>query len=310
MRIVFFGTPEFAVATAEEIRTCGKHEVLAAVTAPDKPAGRGLQLRASAVKEWAMEHSIPVYQPSSLRDASFMEQLSALHADCFVVVAFRMLPKSVWSLPPFGTFNVHASLLPDFRGAAPIHWAVYHGMPETGVTTFLLDDKIDTGALLLQEKTEVGKDETTGELYLRLQKMGSKLAVQTLDGLESHTLTPTPQVVDSEWKAPKINREHQFLPLELPALNWYNAYRGMSPFPGFLTRIKLEQIIEFKILKCNYLDNKFNANPRHRIEGNRWWIEGAEGALELEAIQWPGKRPMSVVEFLRGLSLQGFYEIV
>jgi methionyl-tRNA formyltransferase len=183
-------------------------------------------------------------------------------------------------------------------------------MPETGVTTFLLDDKIDTGALLLQEKTEVGKDETTGELYRRLQKMGSKLAVQTLDELESLTLTPTPQVVDSEWKAPKINREHQFLPLELPALNWYNAYRGMSPFPGFLTRIKLEQIIEFKILKCNYLDNKFNTNPRHRIEGNRWWIEGVEGALELEAIQWPGKRPMSVVEFLRGLSLQGFYEIV
>jgi methionyl-tRNA formyltransferase len=310
MRIVFFGTPEFAVATAEEIRTCGKHEILAAVTAPDKPAGRGLQLRASAVKEWALEHSVPVYQPSSLREAAFIEQLSVLNADCFVVVAFRMLPKSVWSLPPLGTFNVHASLLPDFRGAAPIHWAVYHGLTETGVTTFLLDDKIDTGALLLQEKTEVGKDETTGELYLRLQKIGSKLAVQTLDGLASQSVKPTPQRSDSAWRAPKITREHQFLPLDLPALNWYNAYRSMTPFPGFLTRINLEQVIEFKILKCNYIDKKFNENPRHRIEGNRWWIEGAQGALELESIQWPGKRPMSVVEFLRGAPLQGYYEIV
>jgi methionyl-tRNA formyltransferase len=310
MRIVFFGTPEFAVATAEEIRTCGKHEIVAAVTAPDKPAGRGLHLRASAVKEWALEHSVPVYQPSSLREAAFIEQLSVLHADCFVVVAFRMLPKSVWSLPPLGTFNVHASLLPDFRGAAPIHWAVYHGLPETGVTTFLLDDKIDTGALLLQEKTEVGKDETTGELYLRLQKIGSKLAVQTLDGLVAQSVKPTPQGNDSAWRAPKITREHQFLPLDLPALNWYNAYRSMTPFPGFLARINLEQVIEFKILKCNYIDKEFNINPRHRIEGNRWWIEGARGALELESIQWPGKRPMSVVEFLRGAPLQGYYEIV
>jgi methionyl-tRNA formyltransferase len=178
------------------------------------------------------------------------------------------------------------------------------------VTTFLLDDKIDTGALLLQEKTEVGKDETTGELYLRLQKIGSKLAVQTLDGLASQSVKPTPQRSDSAWRAPKITREHQFLPLDLPALNWYNAYRSMTPFPGFLTRINLEQVIEFKILKCNYIDKEFNENPGHRIEGNRWWIEGAQGALELESIQWPGKRPMSVVEFLRGAPLQGYYEIV
>lgn len=310
MRIVFFGTPEFAVATGEEIRTCEKHEVIAAVTAPDKPAGRGLQLRASAVKEWALQHSIPIFQPTSLRDESFLEQLRALQADCFVVVAFRMLPISVWSLPPFGTFNVHASLLPNFRGAAPIHWAVYHGLPETGVTTFLLDDKIDTGALLLQEKTEVGKDETTGDLYLRLQKMGSKLAVRTLDGLASHGIKPIPQDGDSAWPAPKITREHQFLPIHLPALNWYNAYRGMTPFPGFLTRIKLDQVIEFKILNCSYINKEINNIPRHRIEGTRWWIEGVQGALELEALQWPGKRPMSVVEFLRGLPLQGFYEIV
>lgn len=310
MRIVFFGTPEFAVATAEEIRICGKHEVLAAVTAPDKPAGRGLHLRASAVKEWALEHSIPVYQPTSLRDPSFLEQLTDLNADCFVVVAFRMLPKSVWSLPPLGTFNVHASLLPDFRGAAPIHWAVYHGRPVTGVTTFLLDDQIDTGALLLQEKTDVGKDETTGELYLRLQKMGGKLAVRTLEGLASLSVKPAPQDGESAWTAPKIKREQQFLPLNLPALNWYNAYRGMTPFPGFLTHINLDQIIEFKILKCIYLNSNINIKPRHRIEDNRWWIEGVEGALELEAIQWPGKRPMRVVDFLRGMPLQGYYEIV
>ncbi len=310
MHIVFFGTPDFAVATAEEIRTSGKHEVLAAVTAPDKPAGRGLQLRTSAVKEWAQEHSIPVLQPTSLRDEQFLAELASFKADCFVVVAFRMLPKSVWSLPPLGTFNVHASLLPDFRGAAPIHWAVYQGREETGVTTFLLDDKIDTGGILLQEKTTIGKDETTGDLYLRLQKMGSELAVQTLNGLQAHLLHPKTQPVDSAWSAPKIHREHQFLPVHLSAAAWYNAYRGMTPFPGFLSRIKINDIIEFKILKCNYLHKKFTNEARHRIEGDRWWIEGPDGALELESIQWPGKRPMQVAELLRGLPLQGFYEIV
>ena len=310
MRIVFFGTPDFAVATAEEIRTSGKHEVLAAVTAPDKPAGRGLQLRASAVKEWAQAHSIPLLQPTSLRDEYFLEQLASYQADCFVVVAFRMLPKSVWSLPPRGTFNVHASLLPDFRGAAPIHWAVYHGREETGVTTFLLDDKIDTGGILLQEKTSIEKDETTGDLYLRLQKMGSKLAVETLDGLQSQQLHPIPQPENSAWPAPKIKREDQFLPVDLTTSAWYNAYRGMSPSPGFLTRIVLSEIIEFKILKCNYIHNNFNTKPQHKIVDHRWWIEGPNGSLELESIQWPGKRPMHVAELLRGLPLQGFYEIV
>lgn len=310
LKIVFFGTPEFAVATAEAIRKSASHRIVGAVTAPDRPAGRGLHTKASAVKEWAWSHSVPLEQPESLRDPDFLDRLQAWNADCFVVVAFRMLPKSVWSMPHKGTFNIHASLLPDFRGAAPIHWAVYNGRLETGVTSFLLNEEIDTGAILLQEKTPIGPDENTGNLYERLQKMGAELAVKTLDGLETNALIPVPQEEKTSSDAPKIKRPHQFLPWHRPVSEWYNAFRGMSPFPGALASIKIDQIIEFKIIKCVYITNRYNTIPRHSLKEGRWFIEGPEGALELLEIQWPGKKPLAVDAFLRGQPLSGFYEIV
>jgi methionyl-tRNA formyltransferase len=205
---------------------------------------------------------------------------------------------------------VHASLLPDFRGAAPIHWAIYQGVPKTGVTTFLLDDKIDTGALLLQAETAISPDETTGELYARLQKMGAALALETLDGLEGKKITPTPQAAEPRFDAPKITRAHQFLPLNANALEQFRAYRAMTPFPGYLSRIKINEPIEFKIIKCVYINNIIKEIRGHYIAEGRWFVAGPSGALELHEIQWPGKRPMQVPEFLRGTPLSGFYEIV
>ena len=310
MRIVFFGTPEFAVETASAIHASTRHTVVGVVTAPDRPAGRGLQLRSSPVKEWALAHNLPLEQPDSLRSDAFLARLDEWKGDCFVVVAFRMLPKVVWSRPEYGTFNVHASLLPDFRGAAPIHWAVYRGVSHTGVTTFLLDDKIDTGALLLQAETEISTDETTGELYARLQEMGAALALETLDGLEDKKITPTPQATEPRFDAPKITRAHQFLPVTATALEQFRAYRAMTPFPGSLCSIKVNESIEFKILECVYLNNYKNKKQGHYVADGRWFVAGPDGALELLEIQWPGKRPMRVAEFLRGTPLKGFYEIV
>jgi methionyl-tRNA formyltransferase len=257
-----------------------------------------------------MSHNLPLEQPDSLRNEAFLARLDEWNGDCFVVVAFRMLPKVVWAKPLHGTFNVHASLLPDFRGAAPIHWAVYHGVSHTGVTTFLLDDKIDTGALLLQAETAIYPDETTGELYARLQKMGAALALETLDRLEDQKITPVPQTAVPRFEAPKITRSHQFLPANASAIERYRAFRAMTPFPGSLSRIKTEEIIEFKILECSYLNNYNKDKTGHYVEDGRWHVAGPDGALELLRIQWPGKRPMPVPEFLRGTPLKGFYEIV
>jgi methionyl-tRNA formyltransferase len=310
MRIVFFGTPEFAVETASAIYASTRHTVVGVVTAPDRPAGRGLKLRCSPVKEWALSQNLPLEQPDSLRSEAFLARLDEWKGDCFVVVAFRMLPKVVWSRPSHGTFNVHASLLPDFRGAAPIHWAIYRGVSKTGVTTFLLDDKIDTGALLLQTETAISQDETTGELYERLQKMGAKLALMTLDGLEDQKIIPAPQTREPLYDAPKITREHQFIPAKANALEQYRAFRSMTPFPGSLCRILIDEVVEFKIVKCNYL-NSYNKDVNgHCIASDRWFVAGPNGALELLELQWPGKRAMSVKDFLRGTHLKGYYEIV
>jgi methionyl-tRNA formyltransferase len=221
-----------------------------------------------------------------------------------------MLPKVVWSRPSHGTFNVHASLLPDFRGAAPIHWAIYRGVSKTGVTTFLLDDKIDTGAVLLQTETAISQDETTGELYERLQKMGAKLALMTLDGLEDQKIIPAPQTREPLYDAPKITREHQFIPAKANALEQYRAFRSMTPFPGSLCRILIDEVIEFKIVKCNYLNSYNKEIIGHCIASDRWFVAGPNGALELLELQWPGKRAMSVKDFLRGTHLKGYYEIV
>ncbi|NVK26477.1 MAG: methionyl-tRNA formyltransferase [Flavobacteriia bacterium] len=297
------GTPEFAVAPLEALIQ-SQHQVVAVVTVPDKPAGRGRNLKASAVKESAIKHGIPVLQPEKLRDESFQKELRALNPDVFVVVAFRMLPKAVWSIPPKGTFNLHASLLPNYRGAAPIHWAVINGEHESGVTTFLIDEEIDTGNILLQSKTDIGPNETTGELYHRLMNLGAPLVVQTVDGLMNDSLQPIPQDESAAMKpAPKLFREHQYLDLSKSASELHNQIRGLTPFPSPLLRLTYNgETIEVKVAESSY-ENLNKGEVGELIwEENELLIQTPNGILKIGRIQWPGKRQMTVRDFKNGFA--------
>ncbi|MFN7640841.1 MAG: methionyl-tRNA formyltransferase, partial [bacterium] len=233
MRLVFMGTPDFAVASLAALHAAG-HEVAAVVTAPDKPAGRGQRLQASAVKQWAQAQHLPVLQPPRLKDPAFLAQLAALQADLFVVVAFRMLPAEVWAMPPRGTINLHGSLLPQYRGAAPIHWAVLNGETETGVTTFYIEHEIDTGQILAARKTPIGPDETTGELYARLMQLGAQLLVDTVADIAAVRIQPHPQPAGAEGlkPAPKLFPADGLLDWNLPARQLHNRSRGLNPFPA------------------------------------------------------------------------------
>ncbi|MCW3087116.1 MAG: methionyl-tRNA formyltransferase, partial [Sediminibacterium sp.] len=237
LKIAFMGTPDFAVASLDALVNAGCN-IVAVITAPDKPAGRGMKLTESAVKKYAAGKGLPVLQPEKLKSPAFIEQLRALQADLQVVVAFRMLPEVVWNMPPLGTINVHGSLLPQYRGAAPIHWAVINGEKETGVTTFRLKHEIDTGDILLQKKIPIGDDETTGEVHDRMKVIGAGLLVDTIRGLADHTLLPMDQSILLEHgpkelrHAPKLFTEDCQLNWERPASELHNRVRGLSPFPG------------------------------------------------------------------------------
>ena len=231
------GTPEFAVATLDAIRKAG-HEVVAVVTTPDKPAGRGQQMRCSDVKQYALEHQLTVLQPEKLKDDLFVEDLRDYRSDVFVVVAFRMLPKCVYVMPPLGTFNVHASLLPQYRGAAPIQRAIMNGETKTGVTTFLLDEHTDTGAMLLQKEVEITREDNAGTLHDKLMVAGAELAVETLRQLAEGEAHPVPQsVVENLNPAPKIFKEDMLIRWDDTAENIYNHVRGLSPYPAAFTHI-------------------------------------------------------------------------
>ncbi len=310
-RIVYMGTPEFAVEPLKAIHH-SNHEVVAVVTAPDKPAGRGRKPKSSAVKDAALEMNIPVLQPEKLRDEAFIAELQKLQADVFVVVAFRMLPKAVWEMPRLGTFNLHASLLPNYRGAAPIHWAVINGESETGVTTFLIDEKIDTGNILLQERAEIGDNETTGELYNRLMHLGSPLVVQTIDGLLEGSITPQPQDESAEKKeAPKLFREHQIVDVTKSALEMHNLIRGLNPFPSALLQLKLDdEVFEVKVSDSKFSDSDKSDKPRLSWGDDYIAISHFDGAVKVGEIQWPGKRKMSVRDFKNGFSNYDSLEIV
>jgi methionyl-tRNA formyltransferase len=237
LRVVFMGTPGFAVATLDAIRQAG-HEVVCVVTTPDKPAGRGQQMHCSDVKNYAVAHQLPVLQPEKLKDEAFVETLRGYGADVFVVVAFRMLPQSVYTIPPLGTFNVHASLLPQYRGAAPIQRAIMNGETVTGVTTFLLDEHTDTGALLLQKSVEITNEDNAGTLHDKLMSLGAEVAVETLSLLESGKATPMPQpTVDTLKPAPKIFKEDMHICWDDAAENIYNHVRGLSPYPAAFSYI-------------------------------------------------------------------------
>ena len=238
LRIVFMGTPEFAVASLDALVKAG-YNIAGVITAPDKPAGRGMKLTESAVKKYAVEHDLPVLQPEKLKNPAFLEELKALKADLQIVVAFRMLPEQVWSMPPLGTVNLHGSLLPQYRGAAPINWAVINGEKETGVTTFKLQHTIDTGDILLQESFPIGENETAGEVHDRMKEIGAALLVKTVSGLASGSLSPQPQsslVNENELKhAPKIFTEPSRIDFSKTVEEVHNLVRGLSPFLGAFT---------------------------------------------------------------------------
>ncbi len=312
MRVLFMGTPEFAVAALDAIRKAS-YEVVAVVTAPDKPAGRGLKLRPSAVKEYALENNIPVLQPEKLKSPDFLEQLHAYEADVFVVVAFRMLPEQVFTMPRYGTFNVHASLLPNYRGAAPIHWAVMNGEKTTGVTTFFLDKAIDTGDMIDKIEIPIGETETTGELHDRLMVCGADLAVRTLQQIENGTLKTTRQntVASDKLKpAPKIFKEDTYIDWSKPTKQIYNQIRGLSPFPCACTRIQnvngdIEQLKIFEAeLFAEVSDNlpgTICVRPPHLLI-----IFTKDGAISVKNMQIQGKTRMKVADFLCGFRIENY----
>ena len=316
MRIVFMGTPSFAVTTLDAIFR-SEHEVVAVVTATDKPAGRGLQMKISEVKGYALEHNIPVYQPEKLKDPQFIADLKALNADIFVVVAFRMLPQEVYEIPPLGTFNVHASLLPQYRGAAPIHRAIMNGEKKTGVTTFFLNQTIDTGDIIASIEVPVGDRETTGELYEKLQKQGALLALDTIKLIENGAIKPIPQkdMDDLLLKpAPKITKQDALIHWDRPAQEIYNQIRGLNPFPVAYTRIKNNKGEEFtiKCFEAQILEQTSTDLPGKIItDGSRFFhICTTNKLISLQKIQWQGKNVMEIVSFLKGFRSENYTMIL
>ena len=305
MNIVFMGTPDFAVASLDAIYH-SSHHVVGVVTVPDRQTGRGLKLTCSPVKEYAIQHSLRLLQPEKLRNEEFLSDLRSLHADLFVVVAFRMLPKEVWAMPPMGTFNLHASLLPQYRGAAPINWAIINGETESGVTTFLLNEHIDEGCILMQERTPITPTDNAETLHDRLSSMGSRMVVQTIDGLakkEASLLKP----------APKIFKNDCTIRWELTGNEIVNFVRGLSPYPAATMQMIDDngKIQQFKIFKANAekTDEIHAEVPVGNLlsdEKNYIKVRCQDGFVSILELQINGKRRNSVSEFLRGYKISNW----
>lgn len=304
-KIVFFGTPDFAVASLDTLVKAG-HDIAAVVTMPDKPAGRGKHLQQSAVKKYAVEAGLPVMQPGNLKDPSFVDSLRSIGADLFIVIAFRMLPEAVWSMPPMGTFNLHASLLPLYRGAAPINRAVMNGDTRTGVSTFLLKHEIDTGDLLCQEALEIDPDEDAGSVHDRLMALGARLTLETVDKLADGQITPVPQdTLRPPTPAPKIFKNDCRIDWTLSAAQIHNHVRGLAPYPGAWTTMADDTGNEttIKILKTEHSAQAAgNGAPGHleMSEGKVICCTGS-GTLRLVTVQPANKRPMNAADWFRGL---------
>ena len=307
LRIVFMGTPEFAVAGLRKLLE-EQYTIAGVITAPDRPAGRGQKLQESAVKQFAVSHNLKVLQPTNLKDPSFLEELKSLNANLQIVVAFRMLPAAVWKMPEYGTFNLHASLLPDYRGAAPINWAIINGETETGVTTFFIDEKIDTGAILLQEKTKIEPDEDAGSLHDRLMHLGSKLIVETVKQIEAGTARTQKQADHKELNtAYKLNRDNTRIDWDKPAETIYNLIRGLSPYPVAWTLFTNGDDTgqQLKIYKASLEEARENDQKQIGkliANGDKLYIPLENARLILEEIQLPGKRRMPVKDLLNGFS--------
>ena len=300
MRIVFMGTPQFAVKTLDAIFK-SKHEVVGVVTSTDKPAGRGRKIQQSDVKQYATKNNIRLFQPEKLKNKNFIDDLKVLNADLFIVVAFRMLPKIIWEIPKKGTVNLHASILPNYRGAAPINWAIINGEKESGVTTFFINEKIDTGDVLLIEKTKIKAGQTAGELHDNLMEIGSKLIIRTISEIESGTLKSKKQIISASQKtAPKLNRNNT-------EINWFKDditikqfILGLNPYPGAWTLLSNNgRKLNFKIFNVKTSNLKV---PKKTIllKENRLYIGTNTNALELLEIQLEGKKRMNANDFLQG----------
>ncbi|MES2794831.1 MAG: methionyl-tRNA formyltransferase [Bacteroidota bacterium] len=300
MRIIFMGTPDFAVASLAKLVESGAN-IVAVVTSMDKPSGRGLAINESAVKKYAVSKNIPVLQPEKLKSPEFLEELKSYKADFQIVVAFRMLPEIVWNMPPKGTFNLHGSLLPQYRGAAPINWAIINGEKETGVTTFFLQHEIDTGSIIFQEKTAIGPDETVGDLYERLMHMGADLVLKTVKAIEANNYPQTPQNQDIEINhAPKIFKETCEIDWAKSASAIHNFIRGLSPYPtawtsfgGKICKIYKTHIVESEAFDITEIGN-YSFDKKSLI------FKTGEGFLSVDELQQEGKKRMGVEEFLRG----------
>lgn len=309
LKIIFFGTPEFAVGTLHKLiqNNCN---VIAIVTAPDKPAGRGLKVRKSDVKEYAEANNIPILQPDKLKNQQFIDELKAFKADLFIVVAFRMLPEVVWKMPAKGTFNLHASLLPNYRGAAPINWAIINGEQKTGVTTFFINEDIDTGNIIAQKEVEINERDTASTLHDKLKETGSELVVKTVKDISENKINLINQnsLINSKSEiknAPKLFKEDRKINWNQSALNIYNRIRGLSLFPCayFIMNIGNKHK-EVKVYEAEYELNKQAIIGKINTDGKAFLKIGCRGGyISLKTLQMEGKKRMSVEEFLRGFNL-------
>ncbi len=310
LRIVYMGTPDFAVYPLEKLVE-QNFNIVSVITNIDKPAGRGKKLQESPVKVCAQKHNLPILQPKNLKDKDFISSLKDLQADLFIVVAFRMLPKVVWEIPTHGTFNLHSSLLPQYRGAAPINWAVVNGETKSGVTTFFINENIDTGNVLLQKETPISETETAGELHDKLMVLGAKTIIETIKGIENNTLTAIPQEKIQAGilkDAPKINKETCKINWAKNAESIYNHIRGFSPFPAAWTRItKDEKPLAFKIFHSEYKIEEHDFAMGTIIqEKNQIKIYCANGYIIPTQVQLEGKKRMSLQDCIRGFSFENY----
>lgn len=317
LRIVFMGTPDFAVPSLD-ILVQHNYTIVGVVTAPDKPSGRGQHLNQSAVKKYAVEKNLKVLQPEKLKNAEFIDELKSLEANLFIVVAFRMLPEIVWQMPEYGTFNLHASLLPQYRGAAPINWAVINGEKETGVTTFFLQHEIDTGNIILQEKINIEENDNAGSVHDKLMNIGSSLVLKTVQSIERNEVNEIPQLINYDYQittikhAPKIFKETCLIDWNKTALEIHNLIRGLSPYPtaftyldGKVLKVFASQIRQWSIDNSQWIASTTNDHQLSTINyktDNKSFlsIKCADTYLDILELQLEGKKRMRIDEFLRG----------
>jgi methionyl-tRNA formyltransferase len=306
LRIIFMGTPEFATASLARLIDEG-YRIVGVITAPDRPAGRGRQLQGSHVKKYALAQGLTVLQPTNLKNEDFLSQLRALNANLQIVVAFRMLPRSVWAMPEFGTFNLHASLLPDYRGAAPINWAIINGETETGATTFFIDDKLDTGEVILQKKLDIGPNDTAGILHDKLMHLGADLVISTVQQIEAAPVTTEKQENLSPLKiAPKIHKETGEIDWHASLETIHNKIRGLSPYPGaWTTLVNGDEKIPLKIYMASQEKKQHQLKiGTVRVEKKNLKIAVKNGFIHLQEIQLPGKRRMKTQDLLNGFDME------